>query len=92
MNYSKIYTCPNCGSTEFIETDYEPINGKDGETYQYYACICTKCERKFYNVARYIGALTAKQLNELVADKRFSDTLGYGEVDTLNEYKNNTNK
>ena len=86
-DYAKIYTCPNCGSNEVIETDYEPIKGKDGETYQYYACVCADCKRKYYNVARYIGALTADQFNALSADKTFSEDLDEGDQDLLERYE-----
>lgn len=68
--YQKIYTCPHCGSRNYVESDYEPVKGKEeGTTYQWYSCICTDCGKKFYNVALYLGAMTADQFNELVDDE-----------------------
>ena len=73
--YTDLWTCPHCKSKKYRElADYEPVlNETNGILYQYYASQCNECGKKFYNVARYIGALSAEELNELTNTNRFKD-------------------
>lgn len=73
--YTDLWTCPHCKSKKYRElADYEPImNETNGILYQYYASQCKECGKKFYNVARYIGALSAEEFNELTNTNRFKD-------------------
>ena len=88
--YQKIYTCPYCGSSEYMESDYEPIKGKkDGVMYQYYACVCADCKKRYYNVARYIGAMTADEINEIAdTNNKFTDQASECDLDRIKRYTN----
>lgn len=90
MDYQKIYHCPQCGTDDVMETgDYSPFKGKNGDWYQYYSSYCPHCGKKFYNVAHYIGALTAEQINELAEDITFSSELDkYADGDMVLKYHN----
>ena len=91
--YAKIYTCPYCGSGEYMESDYEPIAGKEeGTMYQYYACVCADCKKRYYNVARYIGAMTAEEINELVDSNsinKFTNQPSKYDLERIERYYNN---